>query len=130
MAAANWFNDLMSSFSQSDTTGVRQKSVRAQYIRADQFRALKQENPDLVLLDVRTEPEYRETRIPGSRLLPVGELNARQHDLPENKDQPIVVYCLSGARSRQAANMLVRLGYTSVFDLGSIMAWPYEKVSG
>lgn len=130
MAAADWFNNLKSSFNQADSVGVRQKSPRAQRINAEQFRTLQKEKSETVLMDVRTEPEYRESHIKGSQLFPVDEINYRQQDLPQNKELPIVVYCLSGARSRQAANMLVRMGYSTVYDLGSIMAWPYERVSG
>ncbi len=99
-------------------------------IRPAAFRELQKTQPDLILLDVRTPEEYRMGRIPDSKLLPVHELPARQKELPENKDLPIVVYCASGGRSSQAAFFLSRLGYTNVYDMGGIMSWPYEIVAG
>ena len=38
----------------------------------------------------------------------------------------MLVYCRSGSRSKQAAAMLARLGYTNIFEFGGIMTWPYE----
>lgn len=82
------------------------------------------------LLDVRTVDEYRNIRIPGSRLIPLDQLQARAGaDLPD-KEVPIVVYCHSGGRSAQAAKLLASLGYAKVYDMGGIMNWPYETQSG
>lgn len=99
-------------------------------IRPATFSDLKKAHPDLLLLDVRTPEEYRMGRIPESKLLPVSELPMRQKELPENKDNPIVVYCASGGRSSQAAFFLSRMGYQQVYDMGGIMSWPYEIVAG
>lgn len=72
-----------------------------------------------VLLDVRTESEYREGHIPGSINIPLDKLQVVQNKIPE-KGTSLYVYCLSGARSRQAVNFLKRFGYTDVNDLGGI----------
>jgi len=130
MSSANWFENLLSSVGRTETATHTQKGHAPKRIRANEFRALQAEKPELLFLDVRTAEEYRATRIPGSKLLPVHELNARKSQLPTDKDHPIVVYCQSGARSGQAAHTLARLGYTQVYDLGSIMSWPYERISG
>ena len=39
------------------------------------------------------------------------------------KDQPIVVYCRSGARSGSAKRMLESAGFTAVYDLGAMSRW-------
>ena len=75
-----------------------------------------------VLLDVRTEEEYAEGHIPGSRNVPLAELCSDGIGA-ENRDTPVYVYCLSGGRSRQAAAFLRREGYTNVKDLGGIAAY-------
>jgi len=75
-----------------------------------------------LLLDVRTGAEYAEGHIPGSRSLPLQMLDSEE-PLEEKKDTPIYVYCLSGARSRQAAGILRRAGYTQVKDIGGIAAY-------
>ena len=76
--------------------------------------------PGALLLDVRTPEEYREGHIPQSRNLP--SLEAVGVLAPE-KDTPLFVYCLSGARSSQAVGALRRMGYTNVKNIGGIAAY-------
>ncbi len=92
--------------------------------------ALMEEDPNVILLDVRTEEEYYEKRIPGSVLIP-------DYDLPElaaqklpDKDATILVYCRTGRRSEASSRQLIEMGYTRVYDLGGIVDWPYDTVSG
>ena len=75
--------------------------------------------PGALLLDVRTEGEYRGGHIPGSRNLPLAALGGAAAVAP-GKDTPLFVYCFSGARSRQAVSGLKHMGYTHVTDLGGI----------
>jgi rhodanese-related sulfurtransferase len=82
------------------------------------------------LVDVRSEGEYREQHIDGSVLIPHTVIVRRAPALLPDRDAPVVVYCQSGMRSRAAADALLALGYTQVYDLGSIMRWPYGTVSG
>jgi len=80
------------------------------------------ETENAVLLDVRTPQEYREGRIPGSKNLPLQTID-KAASVVENKDTPLFVYCYSGSRSRQAASMLQRMGYTNVTNIGGIAAY-------
>lgn len=81
-----------------------------------------QETPGAVLLDVRTAQEYREGHIPGSKNIPLQELDCVTSIVPE-KDAPLFVYCHSGARSSQAVKLLARMGYTSIKNIGGIAAY-------
>ena len=72
-----------------------------------------------VLLDVRTPQEYQEGHIPGSVNAPLQSLGGEGR-LPAGKEVPLFVYCHSGARSRQAAGLLARMGYTNVKNIGGI----------
>ncbi len=80
-------------------------------------------NDGLIVLDVRTPEEWVDDgHIEGATLIPLQELEARaDSELP--KDAEIVVYCRSGNRSAQAADLLVANGYTDVSDLGGIIDW-------
>ena len=82
----------------------------------------------VLLLDVREKDEYRYGHIAQSKNISVGSINVSESELPDDKETPIIVYCLSGARSKAACNILGNLGYTNIFDLGGINAWPYEVV--
>ncbi|MHB0936566.1 MAG: rhodanese-like domain-containing protein [Armatimonadota bacterium] len=101
-----------------------------QRISAKEARERLAADRGIVLLDVRSPGEHRARRIAGSMLIPhmaIGQQAPKQ--LPQ-KDATLIVYCQSGMRSRQAAQQLLALGYTCVYDLGGIMSWPYETVSG
>ena len=72
-----------------------------------------------VLIDVRTSPEYRQGHIPESINIPLQAME-RVTRVIDKEYTPIFVYCQSGARSRQAAGMLRRMGYKNVTDIGGI----------
>ena len=84
----------------------------------------------VVLLDVRTEPEYQEVHIPGSVLIPVEELRQRAPEELVDRDATIYVICRSGRRSQDGVRILQELGYTDVTDIGGIITWPFETVEG
>jgi len=88
----------------------------------------KIDDGDVMILDVRTEAEYKEGHIAGSILLPGSEIAEKAADLLPDKEQTILVYCRSGARSARASNVLAGLGYSTVYDFGGIIDWPYEIV--
>ena len=75
--------------------------------------------PGAVLLDVRTDEEYAEGRIPGSRNIALHELNQIKSAVP-NPVTPLFFYCFSCARSRHAVSSLKHIGFTHVTDLGGI----------
>ena len=75
-----------------------------------------------VLLDVRTVEEYRNARIPGSKNVPLQDI-AKVQNIIHNKNTPVFVHCQSGARSRQAVNILKSMGYTNVKNIGGISAY-------
>ena len=78
--------------------------------------------PHSVLLDVRTPQEYREGHIPGSKNVPLQQLD-KISAVVDNKDRTLFVYCYSGGRSRQAATMLQHMGYHNVQNIGGITAY-------
>ncbi len=85
-----------------------------------------QNEPGIVVLDVRTPEEYADGHLPGSVLLPLTVVPLRATEVLPDRDATIFVYCHSGARSAQAATLLARMGYTRVWNLGGIVHWPYE----
>ena len=84
---------------------------------------------NVTLLDVRQPKEYETAHIPGSHLIPMGELDKRLEELDPN--EPVVVYCAIGGRSRVAAQMLAGKGFTQIYNLsGGIKAWNSEVAIG
>lgn len=85
------------------------------------------ESQDVIIVDVRTQAEYNEGYIENAILIPNESISEAPRELPD-KDAIILVYCRSGNRSKQAADKLVALGYTNIYDFGGIIDWPYEIV--
>jgi molybdopterin/thiamine biosynthesis adenylyltransferase/rhodanese-related sulfurtransferase len=79
---------------------------------------------DALLLDVRSDEEWRVAHIPGALHLPMSQLEARLPDLVPDRKRPIITYCAVGARSLRALPTLDELGYEdSVSMTGGIVAW-------
>jgi len=75
-----------------------------------------------VLLDVREAWEFQTCSIPGSRLLPMGEVAARKHELDAQAE--VVVICHHGGRSMQVALFLEKNGFARLHNLaGGVDAW-------
>ena len=96
--------------------------------------AFLQQNPDWIVLDVRTEPEFDEHRIAGARLLPIQELQERLDELdPTNR---YVVVCEHGMRSQMACAFLAEQGFASLINArGGMAHWldvglPVERGGG
>ena len=82
-----------------------------------------------ILLDVRTPEEYRSGHIPGSRNIPLQNLEQADTVL-KDKDAPLYLYCQSGARSSMATALLRSMGFTQVSDMGGISGWHGEIERG
>lgn len=80
-------------------------------------------NNQAILVDVRTVDEYNDNHIEGAANLPVDELDDNVDNTIKSKDSYVIVYCKSGARSHEAYEKLVSLGYKNVYDFGSIDNW-------
>lgn len=98
-------------------------------ISADEALEMMESGDDFILLDVRTDGEYKENRIEGAVLIPDYEVAERAEDELPDKDALILIYCRSGRRSANVANDLIDMGYTNVYDFGGIIDWIYETVS-
>jgi molybdopterin/thiamine biosynthesis adenylyltransferase/rhodanese-related sulfurtransferase len=78
----------------------------------------------LYILDVREPHEYQIARIPGSTLIPLGQLGSRYGELPPpSEGREIVVHCKSGVRSAKAVNLLKEHGIEAKNLKGGILAW-------
>ncbi len=74
------------------------------------------------LLDVREPFEYEIAHIDRAKLIPLGEIADRLHEL--KREQPIIIHCHSGMRSAQAVRLLQQHGFSKVYNLeGGIDAW-------
>jgi rhodanese-related sulfurtransferase len=94
----------------------------------DELKKEMEENPNLVILDVRTEAELVGPlgKIDGVINIPIQLLANRMDELKPYKDKDIAVICRTGNRSTTGTEILVENGYKARNVLGGMVA--YNKV--
>ena len=98
---------------------------RVAYKSLKQEEAIKMiaEKPDAIVLDVRTADEYEKKHIPDAKSVPLEEFqNGNFSSLPD-KNQTILIYCWTGRRAQDAAQILVDKGYKNVYEFGGMVDW-------
>lgn len=82
------------------------------------------QNPNAVLLDIRTPAEFAEGRIAGAVNIDFYASDFRDRLSALDRDVTYVVYCRSGNRSDSAMDIFADLGFTSVYEVdGGILSW-------
>jgi glyoxylase-like metal-dependent hydrolase (beta-lactamase superfamily II)/rhodanese-related sulfurtransferase len=97
-------------------------------ISTDALHKLTENNPQAVLIDVRTDREIQTVNgmiaAPQNINIPRGWLEFRVADAVPDKNTPIVVYCGTNQRSPLAADTLMKMGYTQVKNYADgFFAW-------
>ena len=91
-------------------------------INPREVKKMMDEKQPFVLIDVREPHEFQICRIPGSTLIPLGEVPKRMNELDSASE--IVVHCRSGQRSARAVEFLMKAGFQKIHNLkGGILAW-------
>ncbi len=91
-------------------------------LTSTELKAELDRGENIVILDVREPQEYQINKIPGSILIPLGDLPKRYVELDPNAN--IVSHCKSGMRSAKAQEFLRSKGFTNVRNLtGGILGW-------
>lgn len=112
-----------------DMINQEQKNAYRQ-ISMDEAVAMMAQESDYIILDVRRADEFAEGHIPGAINVANESIGTEEISELPDKDQLIMVYCRSGRRSKEAAEKLVKLGYTNIVEFGGILDWTGEIVSG
>ena len=99
-------------------------------ISMDEAVTMMAQETGYIILDVRRPDEFAAGHIPGA--INVANESIGTDEIPElpDKNQLIMVYCRSGRRSKEAAEKLVKLGYTNIVEFGGILDWKGEIVTG
>jgi rhodanese-related sulfurtransferase len=84
--------------------------------------ALAKREQGAFILDVRQPEEWAQYHVPGSTLIPLGELASRVNEVPS--DREVVVVCRSGNRSATGRDILIKAGLPWVSSLkGGLSEW-------
>jgi phage shock protein E len=90
-------------------------------------------DPQVLILDVRTPEEFSAGHVPGAVNIPHTEVTQQLEKLAGRENRPIVVYCKSGRRAAIALDVLAKAGFTRLLHLeGDMDGWraggfPLEK---
>ena len=100
-----------------------ENSLGSKQITVSEAVKMMEEEKNYIILDVRRADEFAEGHIPGA--INVANESIGTEEIPElpDKAQLILVYCRSGRRSKEAAEKLVKLGYTNIVEFGGILDW-------
>lgn len=98
-------------------------------ITAEEAKNMMENNEEVIVVDVRTMEEYNEGHIANAILIPNETIMNTPPEQLTDKNAEILIYCRSGNRSKQAAEKLIDMGYTNIYDFGGIIDWSYEIVS-
>lgn len=90
-------------------------------ISPHELHQLRESDPGLTLIDVRTRPEYAEVHVPGARNVPLDEIGALSD---VSRDRPVYLLCHTGNRAAKAAERLAKEGFTRTRVVeGGTVAW-------
>jgi rhodanese-related sulfurtransferase len=77
-----------------------------------------------LLIDVSSQQDFEKGHIPGARHVAMSQFDPENKDLAKAKDLPVAIYCKNGQTSGQAAQRLLKAGFTKVYWLdGGLAAW-------
>ena len=122
--------------SAAETPGEEEPAVksvpvdqRAEYVKLTPSEAKEMmEREEVIIVDVRTEDEFKQGHIEGAILIPDYDLDKLAAELLPDKDATILIYCRSGSRSKLASHLMIGMGYQAVYDFGGILDWRYGEV--
>ncbi|WP_337031481.1 rhodanese-like domain-containing protein [Paenibacillus illinoisensis] len=94
-------------------------------LKPEDFLNETKNNNKCIVVDVREPGEYKRGYIKGAVNIPLSQLQRRLAEIPE--DKTVLLYCQSGMRSKNAAKVLRRSGYSNIAHLqGGVSAWGYK----
>jgi len=114
----------------SGCISIRRNETVVNSISVAQALRFMESDTTVVLLDVRTEQEWKsETgHLKDALLVPIQDLEARIKELVPFEKKTIIVYCRSGGRSQRAAKILAEKGYRILNMEGGMLKWNAEQL--
>lgn len=91
---------------------------RANYLEVSSRQASELiQNINPLVLDVRTDAEFKSGHLENAVLIPVQQLQARLKEIEAYKDQDILIYCATGNRSTVASKIMIDSGFTRIYNM-------------
>ncbi len=100
-------------------------------MKGDELDAIEEDNKKkdgVLVVDVRPEEQYKEGHLKHAINVFVDDLKADPEILSEYKDTPVIVYCNTGKKSAEAAQILAENGYKDVTDAEGVKDYEYKNI--
>lgn len=98
--------------------------MSAPTINVQALKQLSDNDPKLLIIDVREQDEWDEHHLPMAHHIPKDKIVDDINKLTQDKHAPVYLHCRSGMRSQAAADALIKAGFTDVYSVdGGILAW-------
>ena len=121
---------LLSALMLTGCTGTSNSQANTyRQISMDEAVTMMAQETGYIILDVRRPDEFAAGHIPNAINVPNETIGTAEIPELPNKAQLIMVYCRSGRRSKEAAEKLLKLGYTNIVEFGGILDWKGEIVT-
>lgn len=92
----------------------------------DEAWELASKDNKAMIIDVRSNEEYMTGHIEGSICIPLKDMSNNPFSVCENRDIPIILYCIKGYKSAMAAQILLDAGYSKVYTIPGIEEYKYN----
>lgn len=107
-------------------TGSRAHSSKK--LQPDEAWELMSNDNKAILIDVRTNEEYKLGHIAGSICIPLHDISINPYSVSNRKDIPIILYCQKGYKSSIAAQLLLDAGYSNIYTIPGIEQSRYKLI--
>ena len=88
-----------------------------QEIDYSEAKQMLKNDKEILLIDVRSPQEYKESHLDGAINLPLYDIEQQAEEKIKKKDTPIIIYCQSGSRSRKAIQILKQEDYQNLYEI-------------
>jgi rhodanese-related sulfurtransferase len=102
------------------------REFKSKNLSPDEAWELMLHDSSAMLVDVRTNEEYKIEHIEESICIPLNEILNNPFSVCSNKNTPIILYCQKGYKSSAAAQALVDAGYSRIYTIPGIGQYQYN----
>ncbi len=93
------------------------------HISHEQAAEMMKADKSVIVVDVRNRDEYEKKHIVGAILVPIEDIREGRLDAIPDKDSTLLLYCWTGRRSEDSAELLAGYGYKYVYEFGGLVDW-------
>lgn len=116
----------------ADTEQSETKLAEVQTMKGDELAKIesdKKEKEKYLVIDVRSPEEYKEGHIKFAINMPIDTFENEMSSIDAFKDKDVVLYCNSGKKSGEVADILVKNGFTKVYNADGVKDFKYDLVT-